>query len=143
MLVVLIKFRALLGVVEPVEIGEQVRRVARLLRLRLGAPHEIVDDRLGVNLLLNIERRRLHDEIGPVLPILAAPHKLRVADLDFALLQQLPRLLLGHANARAVPDDLRIEILVALARLTLRQGRRARIDDGRLRMQFLQMFGDD
>ena len=95
MLVVLIKFRALLGIVKAVEIGEEVRRVGRLPRLRLGAPHEIVDDRLGVDLLLNIQRRRLHDEIGPVLPILAAPDKLRVANLDLALLQQFPRLRLG------------------------------------------------
>ena len=142
MLVVLIKFRALLGIVEAIEIGEEVRRVARLLRFRLGAPHEIVDDRLGVDLFLNIKRRRLHDEIGPVLPVLAAPDKLRVADLDLALLQQLTRLLLGHANARAVPDNLRIEILVALARLALRQRRRAWIDGWLLRMQFLKMFGD-
>ena len=49
-------------------------RAGRSLRL----PQQIVDERLGVHLLLDVERRRMDDEIAPVLLVLAAPHELRI-----------------------------------------------------------------
>ncbi len=64
----------------------------------------------------------MHHEVGPVLLVLAAPDELRVADLDLALLGKLPHLLRRKPDARAVPDELRVEVLVALARLALGSG---------------------
>ena len=48
--------------------------VPRLFRL----PQQVVDQHLRVDLLLDVERRRVNDEIAPVLLILAAPDELRV-----------------------------------------------------------------
>ena len=78
MLVVLIEFGLRLEI-EPVEIGEQVRRLRLLLGLAPGrlAP-QIVDDDLGVDLLLDVERRRTGDQVGRVLFVLAAPDELRI-----------------------------------------------------------------
>ena len=87
MLVVLVELGARLRIVEAVEVGEQVGRVGRRFALRRAAS-QVVDDRLRVDLLLDVERRRVDDEVGPVLPVLAAPDELRVADLDLARLQQ-------------------------------------------------------
>src|SRR5690606_6240554 len=95
----------------------------RLLR----AAHEIVDDRLGVDLLLNVERRRVDDEVGPILLVLAAPDELRIADLNLALLLKLPHLRLSQPDASTVPDDLRIEVRIALPHHTGRQRTRTRI----------------
>ena len=39
---------------------------------------EVVDDDLRVHLLLDVERRRLDDEVGPVGHVLAAPDELRI-----------------------------------------------------------------
>src|SRR5438477_301329 len=64
-----------------------------------------------MHLFLNKELRRLHDEVGPILPVLAAPDQLGIADLDLTAFLQLPRLLRRQAQPRAVPDDLRIEAL--------------------------------
>ena len=71
------------GVGQAVEVGEEVQlRVGRAradrLRARLAAPAQVVDQRLGVDLLLDVERRRVDDEVGGILPILAAPHQLRI-----------------------------------------------------------------
>ncbi|MEQ1514890.1 MAG: hypothetical protein ABL931_00205 [Usitatibacteraceae bacterium] len=51
-----------------------------------------------------------------------------IADLDLAGLGKLRDLFLGQPNARAVPDDLGIEVLIAFPHFTLRQRPRARID---------------
>ena len=56
---------------------------------------QIVDDRLRVNLLLDVERRHIDDEIGPVLLVLAAPDELRVGEGERAGLSQLLHLLVG------------------------------------------------
>ena len=95
-----------------------------------------------MNLLLNVDRRRRDNEVGPVLPVLAAPDELRIADLDLARLQEPPRLLLRHADARALPDDLRIEVLVALARLAFGQRTRPLVVRGLRRVLFLDALGD-
>ena len=39
---------------------------------------QIVDQHLGVDLFLDVERRRVDDEVAPVLLVLAAPDELRV-----------------------------------------------------------------
>ena len=95
-LLVLVELGAASGSSNAVEIGEEVGRVSYASRSR-GATLQVVDDRLGVDLLLDVERRRLHDEVGPVLPVLAAPDELRVANLDLAGLGELPALLLCQA----------------------------------------------
>ena len=61
---------------------ENVRRLAHEVRLTL----EIFNDGLWVDLLLDIQHRRVDHEVGPVLPILAAPDQLRIADLNRASL---------------------------------------------------------
>ncbi|WP_318035374.1 hypothetical protein [Rhizobium ruizarguesonis] len=63
-----------------------------------------------MHLFLNIERRRIDHEIGPILPVLAAPDELGIADLDLARLGKLPHLRLRDLDLRAVPDDLRIAV---------------------------------
>ena len=47
---------------------------SRSLRL----PQQVVDQHLGVDLFLDVERRGVDDEVAPVLLILAAPDELRV-----------------------------------------------------------------
>src|SRR5690606_15429027 len=117
---------AVLRVGEPVEIGEEVRHVGLGRAGLLGAALEIVDDRLGVDLLLDVEGRRVDDEVGPVLRVLAAPDELRVADLDLAGLPELLALRFGERDADAVPDDLRVEIRIARPRLALGERKGAR-----------------
>lgn len=85
---------------DPVEIGEEVELIAGLAVARLvaivpgrptlGPAPQVVDQRLGMHLLLDVERRGVHHQIGPVLLILAAPDELRV-QVAIAL-----RLLLGQ-----------------------------------------------
>ena len=89
-----------------VDLGLQ-RRLERQIRLDFRAvtglpapepPAQVVDEHLRVDLLLDEERRRLHDEIGPVLRVLAAPDELRVevavaplaGDLDRAPARRAP-----------------------------------------------------
>jgi hypothetical protein len=45
---------------------------------RASLPQQVVDQDLRVHFLLDVERRRLHDQVGPVLLVLAAPDELRV-----------------------------------------------------------------
>ena len=77
--VVFVKFGLGLSVGKAVEIGKQVRCIGRrpvtpFLRL----PQQVVDQNLGMHLLLDVEQRRLDDEIGRVLLVLAAPDELRI-----------------------------------------------------------------
>ncbi|WP_292114220.1 hypothetical protein [Mesorhizobium sp.] len=76
--------------------------------------------------LLAVDRRCVDHEVGPVLPVLAAPDELRVAELELARLGKLAHLLLGDTDAGTVPDDLRVEIRIAVASLAIRQRTRAR-----------------
>ena len=39
---------------------------------------QIVDQNLGMNFFLDVERRRVDDEVAPVLLVLAAPDELRI-----------------------------------------------------------------
>jgi len=64
---------------EAVEIGEQVElaRLAGFLMLtRL--THQVVDEHLGMNFFLDVERRCLDHQIRPVFLVLAPPDELRV-----------------------------------------------------------------
>ena len=132
MLVMLVKFRARIRR-DTVEIGEQVRRGRiRPAGLR-GAAFQIINYRLGVDFLLNIKRRHVDDQVRPVLCVLAAPHQLRIAEFKAAVGGKLLHLRRCDLDARTVPDQLRIELAVALARFAGRKGPRTRISDRRTR----------
>jgi hypothetical protein len=76
---VLVEFGQRLLVGQPVEIGEEIRHRRRcLVAPRFALPQEVVDQDLRVHLLLDVERRRLDDQIGPILLVLAAPDELRI-----------------------------------------------------------------
>ena len=74
--------------------------------LSLRSAQQIVDQRLGVDLLLDVERRRVDDEVAPVLLILPAPDELgievgvaRVAEsFRFPLLFLHHRLVFGRGD---------------------------------------------
>jgi hypothetical protein len=58
---------------DAVEVREQVGDdLPGLVADLLGLAQQVVDQRLRVDLLLDVERRRLDDEIAPVLLVLAA-----------------------------------------------------------------------
>ena len=64
---------------DAVEVGEEVgREVAVVVLLLLGLTQQVVDDGLGVDLFLDVERRGVDDEVAPVLLILAAPDELGI-----------------------------------------------------------------
>ena len=58
-------------------------------------PQQIVDQHLGMDLLLDVERRRVDDEVAPVLLVLAAPDELRVEVAVAALVGDADRALLA------------------------------------------------
>ena len=96
---------ALVG--QAVEVGEQVglglpRGVLAVAAPVLGPAPQVVDEDLGVDLLLDVEGRRLHDEVGPVLIVLAAPDELRIEVAVAALVGDPDRALLGPAHHRPV-----------------------------------------
>ena len=74
-LVVRIEFGPRFGI-DTVEIGEQVGR--GVVGGAGGGALQVLDQRLGMDLLLDVERRRLDDQIRPVRHILAPPHQLRI-----------------------------------------------------------------
>ena len=79
---------------------------------------QVVDQRLGVNLLLDVEGRGVDDEIGPVLLVLAAPDELRVevtVTLPLFILQSRDAALAGHAHRRLLFCVSASTDLVALA----------------------------
>ena len=64
---------------DAVEVGEEIGlRASLLIALLARLPEQIVDQHLGMNFLLDVERRRVDDEIAPVLLVLAAPDELRI-----------------------------------------------------------------
>lgn len=75
-----------------VEVGEQVRHAAGLLlRTGLALLAQIVDQRLGVHFLLDIQRRRMYDEVGPVLFVFTTPYQLRIEIAVAALVDDTDR----------------------------------------------------
>ena len=73
-------------------------------------------------LFLDVKRRRIGHEVRPVLLVLAAPNELRFADLDLAPHLKLRDLRAREPDTRAVPDDLRIEVRIALPDANLPNG---------------------
>ena len=88
MSIVLIELGLGFDVGQAVEVGEEVdllfdwlvAPLDDLLRQfrDLGLPAQVVDERLGMHLLLDEERWGGHDKVRPVLIVLATPDKLRV-----------------------------------------------------------------
>ena len=88
---------------QSVEIGKEIELRIRLLAATLfRLPTQIVDKNLGMNLLLDIERRRRHNQIGPVLFVLAAPNQLRVQIAVTALVGHSNRCLLVRPHHRLI-----------------------------------------
>jgi len=86
---------------QTVEVGEEVL-LQTLGHAPLRAPHQVGDQRLRVHLLLDVERRRLHHEVGGVLLVLAAPNKLRIKVAIAALIRDAKRRLILLAHQRLV-----------------------------------------
>jgi hypothetical protein len=78
-LVVLVKLGFVHALWNAVEVGKEIRRGRSLVMLALlrGAP-QVIDEHLGVNLFLDVERRNVDDEVTPVLLILPAPDDLGI-----------------------------------------------------------------
>jgi hypothetical protein len=113
---VLVELGQRLLVGQPVEIGEEVRhRRRRLVPPRFALPHQIIDQDLRVHLLLDVERRRLDDQIGPVLLVLAAPHELRVEIAVAALIGEPDRRLLLLVHDRLELGRRNISAFVLMA----------------------------
>src|SRR3984893_6246797 len=93
-----VKFGARLRI-EPVKIVKEVdlRRVLALTLPRL--PPQILDQRLGVNFLLNIDRRRGNEQRLAILLILAAPDELRIEIGIARIAQNLHRLVVVRHKA--------------------------------------------
>jgi hypothetical protein len=78
-LVVLVELGLVRSLGNAVEVGEEVGGQSSPASLPASSAFEqVVDQHLGVDLLLDVERRRVDDEVAPVLLILAAPDELRV-----------------------------------------------------------------
>lgn len=78
-LVVRVKLGLRFEIGQAVEVGEEVgHRLGTAVLPRLRLPAQVVDQHLRVHLLLDVERRRGHHEVRPVLLVLAAPHELRI-----------------------------------------------------------------
>ena len=106
---------------ETVEVGEQVDLLVLIARPDAGLrfADEVVDQHLGVHLLLDVERRRVDDEVAPVLYVLAAPDELRIEVAVAALVRQPHRRLIGLLHDRLVlgSRDVRTGVLDVLERL--------------------------
>ena len=63
---------------------------------------QVVDQHLGVDLFLDVERRGVDDEVAPVLLILAAPDELRIEVAVAALVGHADRVLLVLLHHRLV-----------------------------------------
>ncbi len=78
-LVVLVELGLVSARGDAVEVGEEVQVGAALGAGAVAAlAGKLVDQRLGVHLLLDVERRRRHHQIAPILLVLAAPDELRI-----------------------------------------------------------------
>ena len=82
-------------------------------------PQQVVDQHLGMDLFLDVERRRVDDEVAPVLLVLAAPDELRVEVAVAALVGHADRALLLLLQHRLVfgGRDVLARRLVVLERL--------------------------
>ena len=90
--VMLIVFCPLRAFRQTVEIGEEIRRVLRgVVAPARRFPQQVIDQSLGVNLLLGVEGRGLNDQVGFVLLVLAAPDQLWVEVAVAALVDEADR----------------------------------------------------
>ena len=97
--VVLVELGLRLGAREAVKVGEEVEVRARLLRLpRFRLPEQIIDQDFGMHFLLDVERRRLDDEVAPILVVLPSPDKLRIEVRIARIAHLFPREVLGRRN---------------------------------------------
>src|SRR5437773_6504551 len=93
-LVVLVELRLVHALGNAVEVSEEVRNDLAGLLTPLSRPaQQVVDQHLGMDLLLDVERWRLDDEVAPVLLVLAAPDELRIEIAVAPLVGGAPRLL--------------------------------------------------
>jgi hypothetical protein len=75
----LVELRLVHALRDPVEVGKEIRhKLTRLMLPLLRVAQEVVDQRLGMHLLLDVERRRVHHEVAPILLVLPAPHQLGI-----------------------------------------------------------------
>ena len=63
---------------QAVEVGEHIQLLPLILPAFLGLPHQVGDERLGVDLLLDVERRHVDHQVGQVLLVLAPPYQLGI-----------------------------------------------------------------
>ena len=78
-LVMLVELGLVHALGDAVEVGKQVGGgLPGLVLALLAGAQQVVDQRLGVDFFLDVERRRVDDQLAPVLLVLAAPDQLRV-----------------------------------------------------------------
>src|SRR5207302_2049537 len=115
-LVVLVELGLVHALGDAVEVSEEIwNDVAGLLTPLSRPAQQVVDQHLGMDLLLDVERRRLDDEVAPVLPVLAAPDELRVEIAVAPLVggaQRLLRLLLDDGLVLGGRDVLALRLFV-------------------------------
>src|SRR6266508_3899468 len=79
-----------------VEIGEEIRRkLSSLVRALARIAQQVIDQHLRMDLLLNVERWSVNDEVAPVLLVLAAPDELRIEVAVAPLVGDADGVLLG------------------------------------------------
>ncbi len=108
-LVVLVELQLLGEVVQPVEVGEQVGHGLALLRPSLHG----LDDGLGVNLLLHVDRHRTHFKLLGVQFVLPLPDELRVERAVAVDDERLPSVL-GSEGGGFARGDVRPLVLNVL-----------------------------
>ena len=107
-LFVLIELHHLAQVSNTVVVGKQVQ-----LRFLHVLAQQIADDRLRLDLLLDVDRHNLHAQVFGVLFILALPHKLRVKRRIARVEHRLGRsLVIGHEPAQFLGGDVGALLLV-------------------------------
>ena len=89
---------------QTVEVGEKIRLISRLCGSLFRHPPQVVDQHLGVHLLLDVERGRLHHQVGPFQQVLAPPDQLRIQIAVPPFIGNLNRALVPFRNHRLIFD---------------------------------------
>src|ERR1019366_2248544 len=100
MSIVLIKLRLGRFAWKPVEIGEKINLRFNRFIAGLCTPSQVLDQRLRMDLLLDVHWRCVYDKIGPILVVLPAPDKLWVQITVPRLISDTNRALLIHPHYR-------------------------------------------
>src|SRR5438094_1316554 len=115
-LVVLVELGLVHALGDAVEVSEEIWNDLAGLLAPLSRPaQQVVDQHLGMDLLLDVERWRLDDEVAPVLLVLAAPDELRIEIAVAPLVGGTPRflrLLLNDGLVLRGRDVLALRLLV-------------------------------